>query len=91
MLTIVSYDIVKDKPRMKLHKYLKEMGLNTQKSVFECEVNAKVQRRIVAKGIELIDEKTDSIRMYSICDRCARKVQVQGLGVVILPRTFEVV
>jgi len=37
MLAIITYDEVSNRRRAKLHRALKEFGLNTQKSVFECD------------------------------------------------------
>ena len=39
MRIIVAYDIVRNRRRTKMHRFLRELGLNTQKSVFECEVS----------------------------------------------------
>lgn len=90
MLTLVAYDISDNKQRTRMHKFLKELGLNTQKSVFECEADADARRLIFAKAQELLEGEQDSLRMYCICRRCARGVQVQGQGIVLLPRAFEV-
>lgn len=91
MLTIIAYDIRDDKTRTKLHKRLKELGLNTQKSVFECEIEEHVLHGLLAAARELMDPRSDSLRIYRVCARCARKVAVQGQGIRLLPRTFEVV
>ncbi len=91
MLTLVAYDISQDKPRTRMHKYLKELGLNSQRSVFECEIEADARQRVAQFGTTLLDHETDSLRIYPICERCARKVQVQGQGILLLPRAFEVV
>ncbi len=90
MLTLVTYDVVENKPRTRLHKMLKELGLNTQKSVFECDIDAATLRRVEAGALDLLDPEADSLRIYRLCRRCARKVQVQGQGIVLLPRAFEV-
>lgn len=90
MLTLVSYDITNNKSRARLHKFLKELGLNTQKSVFECDVEPDTRRRIAATALELLDPERDSVRIYPVCASCARRVQVQGQGIVVLPRAFEV-
>lgn len=91
MLTLVTYDVVENTPRTRLHKFLKELGLNTQKSVFECDIDAAALRRVEARAMELLDSEADSLRIYRICRRCARRVQVQGQGIVLLPRAFEIV
>ena len=39
MITLITYDITEPKRLVKLHKFLKEFGFNTQKSVFECDID----------------------------------------------------
>jgi CRISPR-associated protein Cas2 len=91
MLTVIAYDISDNKARTRLHKRLKELGLNTQKSVFECEIEESVVRGLLVMALDMMDDTSDSLRIYRICERCARKVVVQGQGIRLLPRTFEVV
>ena len=38
MITLITYDITDPKRLNKLRDFLKEFGLRTQKSVFECDI-----------------------------------------------------
>ncbi len=91
MLTVVAYDIRDNRSRSRIHRLLKEYGLPTQLSVFECELDAETVSRLTQRLCALLDADSDSLRIYGVCERCARKVMVQGLGIRVLPRTFEIV
>lgn len=91
MNVLLSYDISSNKKRSKLHRYLKEFGLNTQKSVFECELDEEGLKMIIGFCRGLINPETDSVRMYRICSRCLRKVRISGLGVKITQLDFMII
>ncbi|MCF6267777.1 MAG: CRISPR-associated endonuclease Cas2 [Desulfuromusa sp.] len=88
MLAIIAYDVSSNKARTRLHKFLKEYGLNTQKSVFECQVDLEALQVIVATAKALLDPKTDSLRVYRICSRCQKRVCVSGLGIKVTQMEF---
>jgi CRISPR-associated protein Cas2 len=90
MLAVVAYDITSNRRRARLHRRLKEFGLNTQKSVFECEVNRYTLSALAALARELVDEQTDSFRIYRLCARCQRKVAVSGQGLKVIPLDYRV-
>lgn len=90
MLTLISYDISDNRNRTKTHRLLKEYGLNTQRSVFECEISPETQESLVGHLSTLLDEEKDSLRVYAICESCVRKVVTQGQGIKLFPRFFEV-
>ncbi len=90
MKVIVAYDIVDNKRRAKMHKFLRELGLNTQKSVFECDVEADeltALRRYAAKRLNL---EEDQLAIYHLCSRCASHAEVQGLGIQIVQTEYQV-
>lgn len=91
MLALVMYDISSNKSRARLHRALKEFGLNTQKSIFECEVDWDTLEKLTALGEMWIDPETDSFRIYRICERCRRKVAVSGLGIKLVQLDFQVI
>jgi len=91
MNVLISYDISSNKKRAKLHRFLKEFGLNTQKSVFECELDEEGLKKIVSYCRALINPCTDSVRMYRICVRCLRNVRISGLGIKITQLEFMIV
>jgi CRISPR-associated endoribonuclease Cas2 len=46
MIVLVTYDITDPKRLNRTHKFLREFGLNTQKSVFECDIDREGIKRI---------------------------------------------
>jgi CRISPR-associated protein Cas2 len=91
MMAIVTYDIVSNRRRGRLHRFLKEFGLNTQKSVFECEVDKETLLRLVAGARPYIDPDEDSLRIYRGCAACQRKVVVSGQGIKLVSLDFMVI
>mgnify|MGYP002412392494 CR=1 FL=1 len=81
---MISYDISKNRTRARFHKFLKEYGLNTQKSVFECDLDDAGVARILAEARAELDTATDTLRMYRICVRCQRNVTVSGQGLKVV-------
>lgn len=81
MVVMISYDISSNRTRGKVHRFLKEFGLNTQKSIFECDLEPDAMKRIVRYLELVINPATDSVRIYRICAGCLRKVQISGLGI----------
>ena len=80
---LVSYDVVDDRKRLRLAKFLKGYLERVQKSVFEGVI---ADRRLEAlkRGIgKQIDRTEDSVRIYSLCERCVSSVEVIGTGVYI--------
>lgn len=91
MITLIAYDISDNTVRGRLHKFLKEFGLNTQKSVFECDIDDEAIKRIRAYCKASINFSTDSIRIYRICTRCINKVILSGKGIRVTKLDFMVV
>ncbi len=81
MNTIVVYDIVENRTRVRLHKFLKELGILSQRSVFECRLDDREIRQIREYCLENIDLEKDAVRIYRVCSRCMNKAVVQGCGV----------
>ncbi|HEC32104.1 MAG: CRISPR-associated endonuclease Cas2 [Deltaproteobacteria bacterium] len=80
MYVMVSYDVVEDKKRNRLFKYLKDFGVPVQKSVFECDLSPEQLDRMV-KGVErIIDLKSDKVRYYPLCKQCVGRVVISGWG-----------
>lgn len=90
MIVLVTYDISSDRSRTAFHKFLKEYGLNTQKSVFEFDVDEQAIRDIMARADSLIDEDSDSVRIYRICASCTRKTVISGQGIKVTNLDFTV-
>lgn len=58
---IVTYDIVRNKRRTKLHWFLRELGINTKKSEFECEVSREELRLLRRYPDARLDMREDSL------------------------------
>jgi len=91
MIVLVTYDITDPKRLRKTHKFLKEFGLNTQKSVFECDVDEIALKRIRRFCKETLDLSSDSVRIYKICSRCMKNVSISGLGLKITQLDYAVI
>lgn len=73
-----------------MHKFLKEFGLNTQKSVFECDLDNLGITRILNFARAELDKKSDTLRIYKICSGCQRKVVISGQGLKIVKLDFMI-
>ncbi len=91
MITLVTYDITDPKRLKKMHKFLKEFGLNTQKSVFECDIDQIALKRIRHYCKENLDLSSDAVRIYKICSPCMKKVVISGLGIKIAQFDYAVI
>ncbi len=63
---VAAYDVVKNKPRVKLMKLLKGYGEHVQKSVFECMLTDEQIERLKQHIKRLIDLDEDSVRLYVV-------------------------
>ncbi len=81
MLCIVVYDIVDDRIRTRFHKFLKELGIHAQLSVFECRLDETELARLRRYCRDNLDLAEDSVRIYRVCERCYAKAIIQGQGV----------
>lgn len=75
---IIAYDIPDDKRRTKVHKLLLGFGKWTQYSLFECFLTRKELILLRSKLLERLDERQDSVRLYSTCAACLDKVETIG-------------
>ncbi|MCA9962862.1 MAG: CRISPR-associated endonuclease Cas2 [Anaerolineales bacterium] len=78
MLYIIAYDTPSDKRRTKLHKLLCGFGRWTQFSLFECYLSEKELVLLRHKLDKLLDDKTDNVRLYPLCQTCQSKVETIG-------------
>ncbi len=91
MIVLITYDITAPKRLQKMHRFLKEFGLNTQKSVFECDIDNIALKRIHRFCRDQLDLSTDAVRIYKICSGCLKKVEVSGLGIKITTLDYMVI
>jgi CRISPR-associated protein Cas2 len=91
MITLITYDITEPKRLNDLRKFLKEFGLRTQKSVFECDIDNEALQRIRAYCRDHLDIAKDSVRIYKICNRCINKVVISGTGLKVTQLDYMII
>jgi CRISPR-associated protein Cas2 len=91
MITFVTYDITDPKRLVSIHKFLKEFGINTQKSVFECDIDDIALKRIRRYCRDNLDLASDAVRIYKICSACMNKVSMSGVGLKITQLDYAVI
>lgn len=78
-LVWVIYDISKNKIRNKVIKATEEAGLyRVQKSVFLGTVNKTILDEMVMRVKDLIEEETDSVYIFPMCEPDFKKVITAG-------------
>ena len=91
MITLITYDITEPKRLNDLRRFLKEFGLRTQKSVFECDIDDEALKRIRAYCRDNLDIAKVSVRIYKICNRCINKVIISGTGLKVTQLNYMIV
>ncbi|MDO8723668.1 MAG: CRISPR-associated endonuclease Cas2 [Syntrophales bacterium] len=91
MITLITYDITEPKRLNDLRRFLKEFGIRTQKSVFECDIDDLAIRRIRSYCKEHLDLSSDSVRIYRICSRCINRVIISGQGLKVTQLEYMIV
>lgn len=90
MNTVVVYDIASDRRRGHLRKFLKELGIRSQKSVFECRLDSREVREIRTYCRDNLDLSVDAVRIYRVCATCMDKAIIQGQGVTFTRLDWEI-
>ncbi|MCL4545368.1 MAG: CRISPR-associated endonuclease Cas2 [Chloroflexi bacterium] len=75
---VVSYDVLNDRRRNRVHKLLTGYGQWVQYSVFECYLTKRQQVDLFGRLERLIDENEDKVRVYHLCGACEDRVTVIG-------------
>jgi len=79
MLVWAIYDISKNKTRTKIVKLCKNIGLyRVQKSVFLGKLEPNDIDELKVQSGDLIDEKTDSVYIFPMCDADFKKAVLLG-------------
>lgn len=63
-IILIIYDIVENKARAKMVKFLNRYGIRVQKSAFEANLTRRQYNRLLQEAPQYIDEETDSLRIY---------------------------
>lgn len=81
MLTWIIYDIAKDRTRRKVAKAILGKGLyRVQKSVYLGDIDSNRLDEILLESAELMDDETDSVYAFPMCEDDFRKVRILGQG-----------
>jgi CRISPR-associated protein Cas2 len=91
MIVFMTYDITDPKRLVRTHKFLKEFGINTQKSVFECDIDDVALKRIRNYCRDNLDLSSDAFRIYKICSTCLKKALVSGQSIKITQLDYAVI
>ncbi len=68
---VVVYDMTNNKNRRLVSDILEGYGTRVNKSVFECELKNEKQKHLLMEELRsTFNPKTDSIRIYTICQKC---------------------
>lgn len=83
MMVVISYDVCTSDPagQRRLRKVAKECQNHAQRvqnSVFEADLEYAKFLKLKAKLLDIIDEKTDSLRFYYLGNNWERKVEHIG-------------
>lgn len=77
---LVIYDIVDNKKRLKLSKYLLGYGIRVQKSAFEMMITKEKYNKLIKELPTYIEEGEDSIRLYKILGKGQMKAWTGKFG-----------
>lgn len=77
-IVLVIYDIVDDRKRYRMVRFLEGYGIRVQKSAFEARLTKKQYERMTGRIHKLIDKNTDSLRIYFLDNHFA--VRSWGIG-----------
>lgn len=83
MLVLVTYDVAittnGGATRLRrVAKICEQYGVRVQNSVFECIVDATQKKRLEMDLMKVIDQQTDSIRIYQLGNQYRNKVKHIG-------------
>lgn len=84
--TVIIYDISDDKRRRLVSDLLEGWGKRVNRSVFECLIPSAAKLKKLKAGLaKIVDSKTDSVRVYTLCLSCIDKSE----GLCDEPHPFE--
>ena len=78
-IVLVIYDVVDNKTRNHLVKYLEQYGVRVQKSAFEALLNRKQYDVMMRRASRIINPVEDSLRVYILDDII--NIYTWGVGV----------
>ncbi len=83
---VLTYDVVNDRRRARLARFLEAHGHRVQWSVFEMLATPDELEAIVARALtgERFNPAEDSLRVYPLCAGCMGRVGVHGVAAPLL-------
>ena len=88
---LLAYDIPSDKRRQKLARLCEAVADRVQYSVFEAYLTPAELEKLLKKAGRVMEEREDSLRIYSLCAACRERVQTRGQGRVTPPPGVTIV
>jgi CRISPR-associated protein Cas2 len=79
---LLTYDIADPKRLAKIARAMEAVGQRVQDSVFEAWFAETELEKTLKKAKKIMNEKEDSLRIYSLCSPCRDKVRCLGQGKV---------
>jgi CRISPR-associated protein Cas2 len=77
---LLTYDIADKKRLAKIAKTMEAVAERVQDSVFEAWLGAAELEKTLKKANKIMNDKEDSLRVYSLCDPCREKIRCLGQG-----------
>ena len=84
---LVTYDIPKNKRRLKIMKTLEGFGSRVQYSVFECQLKP-AQLIEMRKKLYHLAKEEDSVRLYYLSSDDVKRIEIFGNGEVTAEDLF---
>jgi CRISPR-associated protein Cas2 len=79
MFYVISYDVADDARRNKVSETLLDYGHRIQYSVFECNLEDNLAKKMIERLKKIIIPEKDRIRIYSLCASCRDHLQWFGI------------
>lgn len=90
MIYFISYDITDSKRRREVSKILENFGIRIQYSFFQCEMDQSQLEKLKNEILKIIHKREDSLRIYSLCQDCNKKVVLCGNGEIYILQSFYI-
>lgn len=87
LYVVLAYDIADDRRRDRLARLLTDYLVRVQESVFEGHLGDRRHAEMLEAVADVIDQRFDNVRVYTLCQRC--RSTVQTLGVAVQPASPE--
>jgi len=82
MFIVVTYDISNDQRRLRVASEMENYGQRVQFSVFECHLSREKVVELQHRLESLIVQEEDQVRYYTLCEKDAGCIMIDGPGEV---------